>query len=335
MAITNYLYTGQLQRVTLPVGTHTIELWGADGSAEESHAVGKGGYLRVVVQVTSATQITLCVGEAPRQPGLAETTFGGGRPGSGNNSNWYLSGGGQSYLSWVNTAGLTDWGQAATLGARFAVAGGGGSGRNGGYKGGHAGGAMGLCGLFQPDQFIAGSTRETDFTPRPGLQTKNGVDTPNVGNLFNGGGGGWRNGGNGRVAGCGGSNYAGVGVVNSAITILSVTSMTYGIIIPSGWTNGNTPFPNIVEKLNSGFIGNPGSIQSSASIKRPNARHGYIRINTNTNTPAGINDIIDRVVFAIDEGPKGKIKYNGADVTKLMFNGTEVKGLIYNGMKVF
>jgi len=186
------------QPINLPVGTHTINLWGADGGAVNGNAWarGVGGYVRFVLTVTQPTTLFAYIGQAgmlsqdyPTGTGPGRqystsnwanwTTIGGGAPAVPVNNVSYYCGGGATYISTVNGG----WNTQAVINGIVAIAGGGGSGRSGAgtavgqWMGGHAGGWGMMRSRFTNDLPPAG--QENNFT--------DGWVRPTAGSLVAGG----------------------------------------------------------------------------------------------------------------------------------------------------
>jgi len=192
------------QRIDLPVGTHTIDVWGADGGAVSTvrWAAGIGGYTRFVVSVTSPIVLFAYIGQAGMlsqdyparlagtglQPGrrysttdvAGWTTIGGGAPGWPVNNASYYCGGGATYLSTVNGA----WNAQNVINNIVAISGGGGSGRSGAgtargqWIGGHAGGWGMMRSRFSNDLPPQGQESNFPFgweRPTAGSLTQQGL----------------------------------------------------------------------------------------------------------------------------------------------------------------
>ena len=191
-------YTGSVQTLQLTPGTHTIEVWGANGGGGGGADAIKGGYSKGDYTVTSPTTLYVYVGGkgtyvAPNGPapggwngGGASTTFSGAF-GSG-------SGGGGTDVRTTNNA---------TYANRIIVAGGGAGG------GGNHNGSGNQYGQAQDRGGYGGGTTgenspSTSYTAYGGTQTAGGAGasgqpsgTLGVGgsvtgnNTGGGGGGGW------------------------------------------------------------------------------------------------------------------------------------------------
>ena len=110
--------------ITLSKGTHTLEVWGAQGGSYSTYLGGKGGYSKGTLTLTEDTTAFVYVGGQPATVSTNRTVVPGGFNGGGNGYNrWYSS----TYTYGQGGGGASDIRLGTdSLYARVIVAGGGG-----------------------------------------------------------------------------------------------------------------------------------------------------------------------------------------------------------------
>ena len=226
----NFDYTGNVQTFNAECeGNYKLEVWGAQGGGHTSYPGGKGGYSVGKLNVSSALQLFVYVGEA----GNYNTTH------SMQNGGWNGGGNGYSDSSGLSTHHVASAGGGATdistIGgectltnyryirtsdsylSRIIVAGGGGGSNYGKstYVGGAGGGTNGIVngtGNTGSNGGGGGATQTSvgaysDWCSYRNSQGGFGYGSGSLEDVYEGGGGGWYGGGAGVAGGGGGSGY--------------------------------------------------------------------------------------------------------------------------------
>ena len=175
--------------ITLGKGSHTLEVWGAQGGSYSTYLGGKGGYSKGTLTLTEDTTAFVYVGGQPATVSTNRTVVPGGFNGGGNGYNrWYSS----TYTYGQGGGGASDIRLGTnSLYARVIVAGGGGGSASADgsakYGGGTTGGsAQSGYGASQTSAGTNGSFGQGGSTTTSGSNYKYGSG---------GGGGGWYGGG--------------------------------------------------------------------------------------------------------------------------------------------
>jgi hypothetical protein len=210
---TDYVYTGQVDTISLPYGKYQIEVWGASGGDGVNATYlggngGKGGYSTGVLDLSSTTTFYLVVGERGKNSlsGIGNGFGGDGGFGAG-------GGGGSSYMNGNSSGGGGGGGLSGLFidsvrhSKSIIIAGGGGGGGGAGSlgayaneregtTGGHGGGIDGqdgsstLTGNGIP--FIAGTNKFSNYPGSGGTPYNGGTSgytTTAIGGEFFGGAG--------------------------------------------------------------------------------------------------------------------------------------------------
>ena len=201
-----YNYTGTIQTFTAPeAGIYKFELWGAEGSAHETYAGGKGGYVYGYKEMKAGETLYICVG--------SQTGYNGG----GTGDSGYSGNGGGATSVCTNNAG-------ANGNALLVAGGGGGASSEGKSTGGDGGGVSSLNGklgskINHYDRYLVESTPSAGgaaYDPSGGgwpagtyIRAGRGIGLSmgtqsNGANLWCGGGGGGGYYGGGAITKCGG-----------------------------------------------------------------------------------------------------------------------------------
>ncbi len=204
-------YTGGVQSWTVPTGcggNYKLEVWGAQGGANESRAGGAGGYATGTVSLTGGTTVYVVVGGQGVSKGA-----GGYNGGGAGGSDEGAGGGGATHIGKTNAL-LRN----TASGNLYIVAGGGGGGSKNG-PGGAGGGSTGGTGYNKDGTTSGGGTggSQTAAGCYPGVGYCGGYGyggAPESAWEGGGGGGGYYGGGgggnwNGGCGGGGGSGYTG------------------------------------------------------------------------------------------------------------------------------
>ena len=302
----DYSYTGSVQTATLKVGTHKLEVWGAQGGGIQNDSSldtangGMGGYSYGTLILTSNTNVFIYVGGMGKSigSGLAEGGFNGGGAAYGSSTGEPANGGGGASDIRINEDSLY---------SRVIVAGGGGgggedSGDNPGYGGGTSGGAS--SGM---------STLATQTSTGTGGVFGFGANTPNDGG---GGGGGWYGGGttNGSqnipTSNSGSDTSGGAGGSGYVYTSSTASSYPSGVKLNSSYylTNaatiaGNTSFTDNSGSTVTGHSGN-GYARITSTVKVSTAPS--IDTSSVTLTPDPVTNLKD-IVTCEDNGSGCKI----------------------------
>ena len=175
--------------ITLGKGTHTLEVWGAQGGSYSTYLGGKGGYSKGTLTLTEDTSAYVYVGGQPATVSTTRTVVDGGFNGGGNGYNRYYS---STYTYGQGGGGASDIRLGTdSLYARVIVAGGGGGSASADgsakYGGGTTGGsAQSGYGASQTSAGTNGSFGTGGSATTSGNNYKYGSG---------GGGGGWYGGG--------------------------------------------------------------------------------------------------------------------------------------------
>ena len=351
---TDYSYTGVVQTATLKVGTHKLEVWGAQGGGIQNDSSldtangGMGGYSYGTLTLTSNTNVFIYVGGMGKSigSGLAEGGFNGGGAAYGSSTGEPANGGGGASDIRINEDSLY---------SRVIVAGGGGgggedSGDNPGYGGGTSGGAS--SGM---------STLATQTSTGTGGVFGFGANTPNDGG---GGGGGWYGGGttNGSqnipTSNSGSDTSGGAGGSGYVYTSSTASSYPSGVKLNSSYylTNaatiaGNTSFTDNSGSTVTGHSGNgyaritstvkastAPSIDTSSVTLKPNPVTNLKDIVTCKDNGSGCKivlvkpsntsklkeDVTNKVLYVLEDNNGKRYKYNKDVVLKSGTNAVEL-----------
>ena len=244
--VTQSFTVAKSYEITLGKGTHTLEVWGAQGGAYNSYVGGKGGYSKGTLTLSEDITAFVYVGG---YPGTAKTA---GFNGGSGTSNYGGGGGGASDIR-LGTDSLY---------ARVIVAGGGGG---AGYKsatGGAGGGTSGVAGNGTGTYAHGGGGTQTSGgtsanTSGAGTFGTGGGSTSISGG---GGGGGWYGGGHGQSgsqdsAGGGGSGYVYTADTASNCPSGCLLNSSYYLTNAATYT-GNTSFIDYSGSTVTGHSGN-------------------------------------------------------------------------------
>ena len=246
--ILNYNYTGSVVSVTLPRGTYTLEVWGAQGGSLSStnDTGGLGGYSKASFVITASTTIYIVVGSQP-------TTQSGGYNGGGTGGSGAagMGGGGATHIA--NATGVL---KNVSSGNVIIVAGGGGGagnnssdtangGKGGGLSGGddeYTGGGTHGSGGYGGTQNAGGAHGDRQSYSTVGTNGSYGQGgNSSIGgsNGGGGGGGGWYGGGGGDFgSGCATGGGGGSGYINTGLaTATTESGFTSGM--QNGVQSGN------------------------------------------------------------------------------------------------
>jgi hypothetical protein len=112
-------YTGTIQNFTIPNGISSVNIycWGGGGGSTFSDSGayivgngGTGGFVKVSLNVSSITTLSIIVGQGGRKGvnnGGSGTAFGGGGAGASGNTGWNIGGGGGLSAVFINDANMT------------------------------------------------------------------------------------------------------------------------------------------------------------------------------------------------------------------------------------
>lgn len=221
----DYSYTGDVQEVTLPIGTYKLECWGADGGELSSNTAepGKGGYSSGEITLSSSTVLYIVVGGKGKGGGATPGGYngGGGTTGTHTNNANHTGGGGASHIATIagTLRSLSNY-QSSIL---IVAGGGGGQGTSTG-SGGNGGGIVGQDGRGNSVNIGKGGT-QTAAGVYPGGNDNEpggfGFGSGGPNNTVGGtGGGGWYGGSFGtRTNGGGGGGSGYIGGVTNGITV--------------------------------------------------------------------------------------------------------------------
>ena len=175
--------------ITLGKGTHTLEVWGAQGGSYSTYLGGKGGYSKGTLTLTEDTKAYVYVGGQPATVSTNRAVVSGGFNGGGNGYNrWYSS----TYTYGQGGGGASDIRLGTdSLYARVIVAGGGGGSASADGTSMYGGGTTG--GSSQSGYGASQTSAGTN-----GSFGKGGSATTSRNNYkygSGGGGGGWYGGG--------------------------------------------------------------------------------------------------------------------------------------------
>ena len=249
----DYVFTGNVQPVTLKAGIYEIEMWGANGGSTQWNSGGKGGYSKGTLTLSAPTQIYIYVAERGKTSSAVATpsSFGGGGAVAAHTNTGYISNG-------ASGGGASDIRVLAdNLNNRILVAGGGGGANSYGNgstafsgNGGHGGGLNGLDGQLAGTYLQGGGGTQTagGAAGNSGTAGSFGFGGGNTSNLVGtGGGGGWYG---------GGSTYSGSGAGGGSGYVLTSTSNK-----PSGYFAQNASYyitsGGTYCATESGFVANP------------------------------------------------------------------------------
>lgn len=235
--IIDFTYSGGVRSITLPKGTYTLEVWGAQGGGGYqngvfSAGVGLGGYMKGNITFSATTTVYICIGGKGADGLLGKygnpTSSAAGGYNGGGNSGCEMNndandegggGGGATHMATTNRGTLNNY--ASYTGELLIVAGGGGGtsfnraaglGLGGGSSG--TNGNTGATGGTQNAYGAAGTSGETGGNGNPGTFGKGGAGGHGTSG-GGGGGGGYRGGGGAGVGGVGGG---GAGYFKSGMT---------------------------------------------------------------------------------------------------------------------
>ena len=187
--ITQEFTEAKSYEITLGKGTHTLEVWGAQGGSYSTYLGGKGGYSKGTLTLTEDTTAFVYVGGQPATVSTDRVEVPGGFNGGGNGYNrWYSN----TYTYGQGGGGASDIRLGTdSLYARVIVAGGGGGSASADgsakYGGGTTGGsAQSGYGASQTSAGTNGSFGQGASATTSGNNYKYGSG---------GGGGGWYGGG--------------------------------------------------------------------------------------------------------------------------------------------
>ena len=187
--VTQEFTEAKYYEITLGKGTHTLEVWGAQGGSYSTYLGGKGGYSKGTLTLTEDTKAFVYVGGQPATVSTNRTVVPGGFNGGGNGYNrWYSS----TYTYGQGGGGASDIRLGTdSLYARVIVAGGGGGSASADGTSMYGGGTTG--GSSQSGYGASQTSAGTN-----GSFGKGGSATTSRNNYkygSGGGGGGWYGGG--------------------------------------------------------------------------------------------------------------------------------------------
>lgn len=222
-----YTYSGTVRSITLPAGTFTLEVWGAQGGISPHSASNNntGGYSKGTYTITANTTIYIAVGGqgANGSSGYLGGWNGGGH--GGHKGTDTGGGGGATHIARTNNRGELRYYNSYRSEVLLVAGGGGGNGCSN-YVGGQGGGTNGTAGYGATNYGTPGApgtstgpgtTRTSGTAAGFGYGGSTTTSTSYYG--CGGGGGGWFGGSAGsNVSGGGASGGGGSGYVNTVLS---------------------------------------------------------------------------------------------------------------------
>ena len=233
--VIEYEYIGEVKKITLPMGSYKLEVYGAEGGYEynQGKAPGKGGYSQGIYSISHKFEtLYVCVGGAGKRDYNARyNVISGGYNGGGAGQ---VGGGGATHIAISNNRGMLA--NYVNNKNEVLIVAGGGGGADANSHGGDGGGNVGQDAYNLNGKTYSNGKGGTQTAGGGGFQSGSfgkGGDARIISNSEGAGGGGWYGGGSSYTtsdgSGGGGSGYIG-GVSNGTTTSGVKSGNGYAVI---------------------------------------------------------------------------------------------------------